>query len=544
MTWLAPLLLVAVQAELVAVRVEPVGSRHALVVVASGAIGEVGVTREGSEVVVRLRATAADDLSVPAPAGPIDWVAIERLDDGVEVRARVAPGIPYEVRRQERSLTLVFGETDGSAKEGATSGEEARGEGAPPPSTAELYRRLFPVAVTEAAPPTVEEGALGAGGEGGGSFGPFRVRPGVIVSYLDTSLPLEEEGGTAHDRFLQVQPRVELSSTVPLALARLTLDYAPRFRFGSTHEIIGRTSHLATARLDWPLGTRMELNARHHFAWGTLEADEVDPGREYYYDLGRFKRNSTQGALRLDASARVALLVGGSYERIRFEEQSAFFDYEIEEAHATLRYELGTRTKLGLRYLLHRVPPNAARPVVEAQSQGGEIELSGDLSASTQVNLRGGYWDYKSPNATQEGNRYQGLVAGAVINRSIGRLASLSLAGMRSVLVSAFEGNAFYVSTGGQAQLAIPLVAGFAVRGGTGYYFNSYETDATGVGAPREDRIRSWSAGLSKSFGRRLFLGADYRRERRTSNVSRFTHESEALIIQLGAGHYGAAVSR
>ncbi len=346
------------------------------------------------------------------------------------------------------------------------------------------------------------------------------------------------------DRFVQVQPNLDLGATIPLGLARLGLDYAPRFRFGSKYAIIRRPTHLATARLDWPLGARLELNATHHFAWGTLEADEVDPGREYYYGLGRFKRNSTQGALRFDMTARLALLFGGGYERVRFEEQSSFFDYAMEEAYATLRYELSPRTKLGLRYLQHRVPPNGARPVVEATSRGAEVELAGDLSPSTRVSLNAGYWDYESPKAGPGGERFKGLILGATASRPIGRLATLSLSGVRSVLPSSFENNAFYVSTGGQAQLTIPVIVGFALRGGTGYYVNSYETDAAALGAPREDRIRSWSAGLSKSFGRRLFFGVDYRRERRTSNVSRFTHESEALIIQLGAGQYGASVSR
>jgi hypothetical protein len=78
-----------------------------------------------------------------------------------------------------------------------------------------------------------------------------------------------------------------------------------------------------------------------------------------------------------------------------------------------------------------------------------------------------------------------------------------------------------------------------SLSGGVGYHRNDYRTVASGLGAPRRDDVWAWFAGLGRPIGRWAFLRADYRRERRDSNLSAFDIESEAVIVQLGVGLFG-----
>jgi hypothetical protein len=44
--------------------------------------------------------------------------------------------------------------------------------------------------------------------------------------------------------------------------------------------------------------------------------------------------------------------------------------------------------------------------------------------------------------------------------------------------------------------------------------------------------------GLGRPIGRAAYLRADYRWDRRDSNVDRFDHDTQALLIQLGVGYF------
>ena len=86
----------------------------------------------------------------------------------------------------------------------------------------------------------------------------------------------------------------------------------------------------------------------------------------------------------------------------------------------------------------------------------------------------------------------------AALTRQLGRESSLALYASRSTPVSAYEENAFYVSTGLQGTLQVPLPAQFQLRGGLGYQWNDYRTVASEIGGPREDRILGWYVGLRR----------------------------------------------
>ena len=100
--------------------------------------------------------------------------------------------------------------------------------------------------------------------------------------------------------------------------------------------------------------------------------------------------------------------------------------------------------------------------------------------------------------------------------------------------MSAFEDNAFYVSTGVQGVLKLPLVAKFEFRGGLGYQWNDYKTIASTIGVPREDRILGWFVGLQPSHRpQALALRPRTAKEDRSSNVDTFDTDSDGLYLQL-----------
>jgi hypothetical protein len=77
------------------------------------------------------------------------------------------------------------------------------------------------------------------------------------------------------------------------------------------------------------------------------------------------------------------------------------------------------------------------------------------------------------------------------------------------------------------------------LRAGVGHHRNRYTIQAAGLTVPRSDEIFGWTVGLGRSFGRWAYLRADYRRERRDSNVDALSNDTESLVVQLGVGFFG-----
>ena len=116
---------------------------------------------------------------------------------------------------------------------------------------------------------------------------------------------------------------------------------------------------------------------------------------------------------------------------------------------------------------------------------------------------------------------------------------SLGITATRATQLSAFEDNAFYVSNGVGAQLSAPLGLRITLSAGAGYHWNEYKTTASALGEPREDRIFGWSIGIGRTLSRRAYVRADYRRERRDSNLDEFDVTINGFVVQLGIGFFG-----
>ena len=539
MTAAALLLLAATAAiepaRVVAVRVDTVGGRQAVRVLVTGQLQRVEVAREGDEVLLRVGADVPEGLTAPAPQPPLLGLSVEDDAEGVLLRVRVAPEVPYEIQRQASVLSVLFGESE---------------EPAPEPDTAELYSRIFPTSF-------LDEASAAAGGvtaeEGAGErllmerdrpreglmVGSVTLRPTVASSYVDGEAALTDTAVPVRDQYFQVQPRV--GADAPFLLGELRADYEARLRRGSTFAVLDETTHIANVQADVPLGTRLLVTASEHYARGTLETTEVDPGREYFFGLARFTRNQAEMSARMEAGARTSLVAGATYNVVKLDGPSGFFDYERAAARAGLGFDLTPTVRADLLYGYERVPAPAGRPEAALRAQQAGLTLAGELLPLLTGDLTVGYRVEEHPQGPADAPKFRGVTGSVSLTRELGRAAAVMVGASRATQLSAFQGNPYYVSTSGQLEITAPLPYSFSLRAGVGHHRNRYVVQAVGRSEPRSDEIFGWTVGLGRSFGRWAYLRADYRRERRDSNVDALSNDTESLVVQLGVGFFGVS---
>jgi hypothetical protein len=398
-------------------------------------------------------------------------------------------------------------------------------------SVRDLYGQLFPGGPPQTAPETTEPDGEPLATSAGVPFGPFRVRGGVDARYVDADTYIEGPNSRTRARYLEVAPRV--AAEAPLADGRLSLEYRPFLRAFSDIEEVNSSSHHARAGLDLPLGPSVVARVRDTFISGVLDTREADPGGEYFFQLGRFHRNTFEGGLSVLVNPRLSLELDAGARALRFQEESSFFDYDTRFASAGLGYELTPTLKTTLRYAYDTVPTPEERPEAARTAHNAQLTFTGDVLPLVTGRLMVGYRDQRSPNAGEGGTRYTGFIMGGSLTKQVSHESDVTLLVNRSTPVSAFEDNAFYVFTGIQGTGRFPLPLGFQLRVGLGYQWNDYRTLAQGAGEPRQDRILGYHLGLRRSVVRHLFLSAVYRREERRSNLERFDTDSDGFFIQL-----------
>jgi hypothetical protein len=396
----------------------------------------------------------------------------------------------------------------------------------------DLYPQLFPsgapAPAEEAVPPPE---VIEAGQDAGVALGPFRVRASVDARYVDADTFVESSATPTRDEYLEVQPRV--AAVAPVGEGHFTLDYQPVFRAFATYDDVNSSSHSLGARIEVPVGSRATLRAGDRFRSGVLDTRVVDPGGEYFFGLGRFQRNDADAGATIMVGPRLSLELGGALGTVRFKEESDFFDYDTRAASAGLGFELTPNLKAIANYVYDAIPTPDERPEAEATAHSARFSLTGDILPLLTGEVSVGYRSQDSPNAGTGGTSYSGLVFGAALARQLGREAVLSAYASRSTPASAYEENGFYVSTSVQGTLQVPMPARFQLRGGVGYQWNDYRTEASEIGKPREDRILGWYVGLRRPVRANLFLSAAYRSEDRASNVDTFDTEAEGFYFQL-----------
>lgn len=262
----------------------------------------------------------------------------------------------------------------------------------------------------------------------------------------------------------------------------------------------------------------------------------MDPGREYFFDLGSFRRNEFGLGLRYDTAGPFDIVLGAGIADERVDSGTGYFDNVRQNASLGVRYEVGLSSHVSLTYGLERVPPPATRPVAEMRSQALLVGVLGQLRPSLRANVSGGYRLQENPRAAAGADRFSGITFAGSLAQDLPKSGLLTLSAQRSTQLSAFENNAFYVVDGVQLTLRMPVVLSFEVNAGTSYQDNTYRLTAQGLAEPRHDRLVGWTAGLARPVTRWAYLRADYNWERRNSNVPGLSAKTHAFIAQLGLG--------
>ena len=84
--------------------------------------------------------------------------------------------------------------------------------------------------------------------------------------------------------------------------------------------------------------------------------------------------------------------------------------------------------------------------------------------------------------------------------------------------------------------ITTPVPFGLTARAALGYQWNTYDVPDASIGEPREDTIFGWAVGLGKNLGQRTYVRADYRRDRRRSNIPGIDVTTDGFIVQFGIG--------
>ncbi len=499
----------------------------ALSTVHSGRAERVAVSAEPGRVAVH-REQGAERLDVEPLRGPTEVVQVEPGPEPEEP-FEVEPVEPVESVEPVEPVEPVPETSPDTAALARSLFPTEDAEG--PASVSELYPQLFPGGPPQTAPETVEPDGEPMADAPGVPIGPFRVLAGVDARYVDADTYIEGPDSRTRARYLEVVPRV--SAQAPLAEGRFSLEYRPSLRAFSSVDEVNANSHRATAGIELPLGPSATIRLQDTFVSGVLDTREVDPGGEYFFDLGHFRRNTIDGELSFVLKPRLSLELDAAATALRFQEESSFFDYDSRLVSGGLGYELTPTLKTTVLYSFDTVPTPTERPEAAYRAHNAQLTLAGDVLPLVSGQLTVGYRDQRSPNAGAGGTRYTGFTMSGSLTKQFSPESDVTLFLNRSTPVSAFEDNAFYVSTAVQGSGRLPLPLEFQLRGGLGYQWNDYRTVAQGTSVPREDRIFGYHFGLRRAVLGQLFLSATYRREERRSNLERFDTDSDGFFVQL-----------
>jgi Putative beta-barrel porin 2 len=568
----AALLLAATTARVESVRLTTVESQLAVRVAVSGRPGAVTVRREPDATRVSIANAAlgmhfaggrrfawtplaTDGTDVREGPAHLDRIEIVASGSEVSVRLRMPPDVTVDVRRDRRGFLLLLrptrsGSTVPPPKEADSSAaapsaetlELARGlfpgGSAPPPepgsttgaSVEELYGRLFPEGAPRTTPETLTPSAEPVDEEAGAPLGPFHVRAGLDARYVDADTFVESPAAPVRDHYLEVAPL--LQAEAPVSEGRVEVEYLPTFRALARYAEVNSSSHRLGGGIDLPVGPSVVLHAKDSLVSGVLDTREVDPGGEYFFGLGRFNRNALDGGVSIMAGPRLSLELAGTLSTVRFKDPSSFFDYDTRLLSAGLGWELTPNLKAVAAFVYDQVPRPPDRPEAEARAHSGQVTLSGTILPLLSGSVSFGFRDQASPNAGEGGTAYRGLVMSGSVSRQLGPDSTVTLFLNRSTLVSAFQDNGFYVTTGLQGAARLPLTAGLQVQAGLGYQWNAYRVVTEAIGAPRADHILALNVGLRRPIRRQLFVSASYRREERRSNVDGLDTNTDGFFVQ------------
>lgn len=518
-----------------AVRLEAQDGRPVVRALVSGPV-LARVEGQGRDLVLILDGVRAPEgLALPSPVAEVQSLVLEPAPEGVRIRVRLERPLEYRLAQEPGVVSVSIG---------ASAPDPSR---RPAGDVRDLYAKLVPPAPppSEAAP----EGAAAPAGTAdklpesdGLHFGLFRVVPSVGLSYVDADTSFLDTPQPVRDRYFQIEPRLACDlGTTTAGSTRLQLLYAPRFRVRTSFEELQHPTHLLNASIEAPIGPSVLVRASHHYANGLLETTEVDPGREYFFDLAPYTRNQTTVGFSIRPGGRFGLEATGMRDSVRVSEDAGFFTHRTDTVAGGLSYEVGSTSRAYVRYEWAHIPPAEDRPLIESRASNLLIGFTGDLLPLVTGEVTFGYSSLSAPQGGPGGQTFNGAVFDVRLRKQFTPAASVTLLGRRGTFPSGFEDNAFYVATGVGMETDLGLPLSLVFHGAVGWQRNGYRVVATGLDVPRMDDILSWSAGIGRALTRWSFLRVDYRRDRRYSNLAAYETDGHILMVQFGFGYLGSS---
>ena len=408
----------------------------------------------------------------------------------------------------------------------------------------DLYAKIVPPAPSDVpgGPAPAPAGAAVSGTEDlGFHLGFVRFRPSVVFSYIDAQTALLDTPVPVRDKYFQIEPHLGFGLGAQVGLpggAGLRLSYEPRFRAFTSFEELRHPTHLLTGTLTVPVGATLTLRGIHHFARGLLETTEVDPGREYFFNLVPFTRRTTTASAAFEPGGPLGVTVTAARDTVSFD-GSGFFDHRTDTLTSDFKYEVREGLDAHVQLGFDRVPEPAERPVAESRGYTLSASVYGEIMPLVAGGISVGLRQVDAPRADARGRRFDGAVGSARLSKEFTPSLVMTLSGTRSTYASNFQANAFYVSTQLGAELNVGLPLSIQSRVGVGWQSNAYRVPVAEIGAPRRDELWGWSAGIGRSLTRWAFVRGDFRHERRTSNLPLFNSKSNVLVVSFGVGFVG-----
>ena len=475
---------------------------------------------------------------LPSATGPLEEFRIEQDAGSVAIRLTFQADATVEIERAGGALVV-------EVEDVATPASSDY------PRMAELYPLLFPAGIEPAQPPALASATVDARGQGHW-LGPLNLRPAVNLRYVDSDSIFLEDPNPTRVRYFEIEPVIDGLVAPAASDGRLTFRYAPRFRAGSSEDVVNSTTHFLNAGVSYPVSPGTGLHAAYRFVSGTLETREVDPGGEFFFGLQPFTRHQVSGSADVAIGTLWGLGVGANWNWVDIveEERAGFFSHERGSANVNLWRDLAPLLRLRAGYRRDLVPTPPSRLIAESSADSGFVSVDGELSPTMRATLSVGYRNQKNPAIEGPGSSFKGLTYQGSIHRDVSWSSSGTLALFRGTLPSAFQGNAFYTTTGLGLNARFPLPLEVSAIGSLEYRRNSYERDTlipdvggniVDVGEPRRDDLFGWSVGLGRPLTRWGFIRADYRQTERDSNVPDFRNDTEAFILQVGFGYFGSS---
>jgi hypothetical protein len=318
-----------------------------------------------------------------------------------------------------------------------------------------------------------------------------------------------------------------------------TLDFAYQLRYRNFQEfdlLKENFSHGFDVRTNVPVSPRMQFDARNHFLRGTFETTEFDPGQEVFFNVEPFNHNLTEVGLTMDLNERLGVALNGGYDFVRFrDDQTVFFDYETIRTGGRFYYRRSPLSSIFGEYVRDITPEPSTRPEAKSTSNAVQLGLQGELSPLLTGTVRAGYsWQEFGDGAS--GLEYRGFVASASLTRYFTEAASILIEAGRQTNLSNFEDNSYYLTNFGTVQFTGPLRQNLQLVTGASLYDNRYPLESIESAEPRNDHALAGWVGAAYFFSPLTYFRADYRYERRRSNLDPFQYTSNVLRIIVGVG--------